>query len=76
MSDNIDRLREIIRIAHKLKWINPSANTSYPLMQLSEVEKCMLAMIDEDMLNLIRRWEKNPKPFSAQDPPSSSGSKS
>lgn len=55
-SDNpVERLREIIGIAHDLKWITPHQNT-YPLMQLSEVEKCMLAMVDGRELTRMRDW--------------------
>ena len=55
------RLKEIIRLAHKLGWIlpiprpNPN-NYSYPLMQLSEVEKCMIALYDNEYLNRMRMW--------------------
>ena len=34
----------------------PPDKTSYPLMQLSEVEKCMLAMIDDFELGRMRQW--------------------
>lgn len=54
----IDRLKEIIQIAHKLKWIYPPNKTSYPLMQLSEVEKCMIAMYDDPELERMRDWVK------------------
>ncbi len=52
----IDRLKEIIQLAYKLKWIYPPDKTSYPLMQLSEVEKCMVAMFDDFELNRMREW--------------------
>lgn len=61
---NKDRLIEIIQIAKKLDWIfpvprpNPS-NFSYPLMQLSEVEKCMLAMFDDFYLERMRKWARD-----------------
>lgn len=51
-----NRLKEIIKIADKLKWIYPPNKTSYPLMQLSEVEKCMIAMIDDFELGRMREW--------------------
>ena len=54
--DNIERLKEIIKIAYKLKWIYPPNKTSYPLMQLSEVEKCMIAMKDDFELQRMREW--------------------
>jgi len=53
-----DKLREIIEIADKLNWIIPPNVTGYPLMQLSEVEKCMLAMIDDKELQRLRDWAK------------------
>ena len=51
----MDRLKEIMEIAHKLNWVSPS-NTSYPTMELSEVEKCMLAMINDQELERLRTW--------------------
>jgi hypothetical protein len=53
------RVREIIKMADKLKWTYPidqtnKRNFSYQLMQLSEVEKCMLAMVDDWELNRLR----------------------
>jgi hypothetical protein len=58
MEDKIERLQEIIKIAEKLKWVYPKTlGYSYPLMQLSEVEKCMLAMTDDLQLERLRRWE-------------------
>ena len=60
---NEERLKEIIRIARKLDWIYPiskpnSHHFSYPLMQLSEVEKCMIALYDDDYLNRMKKWER------------------
>ena len=52
----IDRLKEIIRMAHELCWIRPPNNASYPSMQLSEVEKCMIAMFDDSELRRMRGW--------------------
>ena len=54
---NEERLKEIIQIAHKIGWTqeNPSG---YPLMQLSEVEKCMIAMYDDFELGRMRKWKK------------------
>lgn len=54
--ERIERLKEIIGIADRLKWISPPQKTSYPLMQLSEVEKCMIAMIDDSELKRMRKW--------------------
>ena len=57
MSQNIIRLREIMTIAKMLDWIEPSKTESeYPIMQLSEVEKCMLAMVDDNELAKLRKW--------------------
>lgn len=53
----IDRLKEIMDIATKLNWIFES-NTSYPTMECSEVEKCMLAMINDQELERLRDWAK------------------
>ena len=60
----IERLKEIIKIAYALKWIYPTSNmrgASYPLMQLSEVEKCMLAMSDDFELKRMREWYEQTK---------------
>ena len=56
--ERIERLKEIIKIAHKLGWIYPPDKTPYPLMQLSEVEKCMIAMVNDFELGRMRKWEK------------------
>jgi len=55
----VDRLKEIVQLAYKLKWVYPPNKTSYPLMQLSEVEKCMVAMYDDFELNRMREWVKD-----------------
>ena len=55
MDEDEERLREIIKIAEKLGWIKPQ-NVGYPTMQLSEVEKCMLAMINDYDLQRMRKW--------------------
>ena len=57
----INRLKEIIMIAGKLGWVYPISTlkvkgASYPPMQLSEVEKCMLAMVDDFELKRMRDW--------------------
>lgn len=58
-----ERLKEILGIAKKLHWIYPKENmrveVSYSVMQLSEVEKCMLAMVDELELKRLRLWGKD-----------------
>lgn len=56
---SIKRLKEIIKIAYRLKWTYPPNKTSYPLMQLSEVEKCMIAMVDDFELGRMRKWYKD-----------------
>lgn len=56
MTPELKRIAEIIYLAKKLGWIRPTNNTSYPLMQLSEVEKCMVAMYDDHQLKLMRHW--------------------
>lgn len=58
MGSDIERLQEIILIAKKLGWIKkvPVITSSYPLMELSEVEKCMTSMKDDGYLNQMRVW--------------------
>lgn len=51
-----ERLKEIMKIAKELGWTYPSLKTDYHLMQLSEVEKCMTAMVDIDYLKQMRKW--------------------
>ena len=69
---NLERLKEIIGLAKKLGWIYPNnailvfnspasqypltSVPSYPLMQLSEVEKCMIAMFNDAELERMRSW--------------------
>jgi len=58
---SIERLREIIKCANDLGWINKPRSGSgenYPTMQLSEIEKCMLAMIEDFELERLKRWVK------------------
>lgn len=51
------RLKEVIKMAYTLKWITPTRKgMSYPEMQLSEVEKCMIAMWDDNEFNKMREW--------------------
>ena len=56
--ENTDRLKEIIKIANALDWVDKSyvPSKSYPTMQLSEVEKCMIAMVDDFELERMRKW--------------------
>lgn len=62
MSVNEEKIKEIMKIAKDLKWIRPIGMNvqwsapSYPLMQLSEVEKCMLAMVDDKYLERMKSW--------------------
>ncbi len=53
-----ERLKEIIQLASKLDWLIKNPN-GYPLMCLSEVEKCMLAMDDNVELNRMRKWAED-----------------
>lgn len=53
---NIKRLKEVMFLARTLGWTYPPHKTDYPLMQLSEVEKCMLAMVDDHELEQMRKW--------------------
>lgn len=62
-NNGITRLTEIIQLVDKLKWVSPipkeyNLKFSYPLMQLSEVEKCMTAMFDDNQLQRMRDWVK------------------
>jgi hypothetical protein len=62
----LERLKEIITLADKLNWIYPidqpnKRKFSYPLLQLSEVEKCMIAMYDDNQLEQMRRWVNDEK---------------
>lgn len=58
-NESIERLKEILRIAYELKWITPTQKgKSYPEMQLSEVEKCMLAMVDDFEFKRLKKWKE------------------
>lgn len=50
-----ERIKVILLLAKRLGWIEPSKN-SYPKMQLSEVEKCMFALIDDFELRRMQKW--------------------
>jgi hypothetical protein len=56
-----ERIKEIIELANKLGWIYPPNNTSYPLMQVSEIEKCMIAMHDGFEFERMQRWAADRK---------------
>lgn len=56
MTQNLSRLQEIMRFALQLGWIKPKYNSDYPLMQLSEVEKCMIAMTDDVYYEQMKTW--------------------
>lgn len=43
-------------MADKFGWLDKTPTDKYPLMQLSEVEKCMLAMTDDVELERMRMW--------------------
>ena len=52
-----DRLIKIIELALKLNWVFPSIKgQSYPTMMLSEVEKCMLAMVDDSEFERMNKY--------------------
>ena len=56
------RLANIIRIANKLGWIFPEDyNKDKLLMQLEDVEKCMIAMEDDIEYNRFIQWGKEIK---------------
>jgi hypothetical protein len=55
--EKLERLKEIIKIAYKLDWITYNY-FNYPLMQLSEVEKCMIALYDDFEFNRMKEWYK------------------
>lgn len=56
ISDNQrKKIIEVIHLAEELKWLEKNPK-GYPLMQLSEIEKCMIAMIDSHQLNQMRGW--------------------
>jgi len=50
-----DRIKDIVKKAFELGWVehNPFG---YPKMQLSEVEKCIYAILDEDYMHQIDKW--------------------
>jgi hypothetical protein len=55
-----DRLKDIIKMAIKLEWvISQDHSFPYPTMRLSEVEKCMIALVDDSELERMRNWTKD-----------------
>ena len=56
MTPDISRLQEIMRFALQLGWVKPKWNSDYPLMQLSEVEKCMVAMTNDFEFERLKKW--------------------
>ena len=63
----IERLKAIIQYASELHWLKePERGRSddYPTMKLSEVEKCMLAMIDDSELQRLKCWTTENKELS------------
>ncbi len=55
--DDLVKMKEIMGMAHILGWVHPPRN-SYPLMEISEVEKCMTAMVEDDELERMRKWHE------------------
>lgn len=56
-----ERVTQVIKLAEELGWFYPieqpnKNHYSYPIMQLSEVEKCMIAMIDQNQFNQMKVW--------------------
>jgi hypothetical protein len=50
-------IQEIITKANKLDWIQSRrVGESYPSMQLSEVEKCIAAVLDPKEMVRIDKW--------------------
>ncbi len=64
---DVERLKAIILCAKELDWIKKAPNGSgeYPSMQLSEVEKCMLAMTDDFELERLKRWVEETRQLKA-----------
>lgn len=56
--DSKKRLQHILRMAMKLNWFFPEPVKTYPCMQGSEVEKCMIAMVDDFEYNQMKEWCK------------------
>ena len=56
------QINNIINMALKLGWIDIDKSKPYPVMQISEVEKCMLAMVNDwdynRMVDLVNQLEK------------------
>ena len=58
-AQHVEKVTEVLKLADKLGWIGKRIKgQSYPPMQLSEVEKCMLAMVDDFELERMRQWVK------------------
>ena len=56
------RLCEIMQIARKLNWFKENKNPmEYPLMQSSEVEKCLIMMFDDNELEFFRNASNDSK---------------
>jgi hypothetical protein len=54
MNEQIEaRLHEIMAISRKLSWLKKNPN-GYPLMQASDVEKCILMALDDSELARFR----------------------
>ena len=50
-----EKIQDIIRKAGKLGWFE-SNPAGYPKMQASEVEKCLLAVLDEKYMKQVNQW--------------------
>lgn len=60
--DQEERLKKILNLADKLHWaFAPSKGQPYPIMLLSEVEKCMIAMVDDFELKRMESWVNESK---------------
>ena len=53
-----ERILEILGFAYKLGWTAKHPDYLLRIMQRSEIEKCMLAMVDDAELERMRTWAK------------------
>ena len=54
------KLVDIMTIAKKLSWFKDNPDGGYPLMEGSEVEKCILMALDDDELKRYREASECP----------------
>lgn len=59
--ENEKKVMHIMQLAVELNWLSANPKGSYPLMEASETEKCMLAMVDDIELKQMERWVENKK---------------